>query len=62
MLVEAFQKCRTIYFTLINSKEENVTKYEIQDVCGLLPCRGVQICIEVDLILYRQGFLFYEIA
>ena len=58
MLVEAFQKCRTIHFTLINTKERNITKDEIQDICCLLPCRGVKVCIEVDSIFYRQRFLF----
>ena len=45
MLVEAFQKCHTIYFTLINTKEKNISKDEIQDIRCLLPCRGVQVCI-----------------
>ena len=54
VLVNTFSKCRSVYFTLGNDGEENVTRDEIQDICGTLPCRGVYLKVQVGSACYQQ--------
>ena len=54
MLINAFSKCRCIHFRLIHYEKEDVTRDEIHDLCGSLPCRGVRIRIEIGSTCYRQ--------
>ena len=58
MLVNAFSKCRSINFTLFKCGEESVTREEIQDICGSLPCRGVYVRIKVGSTRYQQSDRF----
>ena len=55
MLMRAFSKCRSINFDLDHNGEESITRDEIQDICGLLPCRGVDLSITVGSTSYRQS-------
>ena len=55
MLVNAFSKCRYINFRLLKCGEESVTRDEIQDICASLPCRGVDVEIEVGSTRYQQS-------
>ena len=54
MLVKTFSKCRAISFKLWNREEQSIIRDEIHDICGLLPCRGVDVCIEVGSTQYQQ--------
>ena len=60
VLVNAFSKCRSIYFTLGNHGEESVTRDEIQDICGALPCRGVHLKIQVGSVCYQQTYRQFD--
>ena len=54
MLVRAFSKCRSIDFDLVDCDEGSVTRDELHDICGSLPCRGVDVRITVGQTCYRQ--------
>ena len=54
MLVKTFCKCHSIYFSLLITKCESVTRDEIHDICGLVPCRGVNVVINVGSTWYRH--------
>ena len=54
MLVRSFSKCRTILFTLVNDGEQSITRDEVHDICGSLPCRGMNIEIRVGSTCYKQ--------
>ena len=55
MLVGAFSKCRYILFTLVGNSGESITRNQIQDICGSLPCRGVYAMIQVGSTRYEQA-------
>ena len=55
MLVRAFLKCRSIEFILVDCDEGSVTRDEIHDICGSLPCRGVEVRITVGTTCYLQS-------
>ena len=55
MLVNTFSMCRSITFTLVKCGDESVTRDEIQDICGTLPCRGVYVGIKVGSTWYQQS-------
>ena len=54
MLVNTFSKCRSIRLILIDGEEEGVTRDEIHDICSTLPCRGVDLKIQVSDVCYQQ--------
>ena len=54
MLVRSFSKCRDILFKLVNDGEESITRDEIHNICGPLPCRGMNIEITFGSTCYRQ--------
>ena len=54
VLVNLFSKCYSLYFTLGKDREENVTRDEIQDICPTIPCRGVDLKIQVGSVCYQQ--------
>ena len=54
MLVNAFSKCRSFNFSIVNNREESVTRDEIHDICSSLPCRGVDVQIQVGSTWYRN--------
>ena len=54
MLVDAFSKCRSIHLVLLNDRNQDVTRDEIHNICGSLPCRGMHVEIMVGPIWYRQ--------
>ena len=54
MLVRAFSKCRSIDFHLVDRDEGSVTRNEVHDICGSLPCRGVDVRIIDGPTCYRQ--------
>ena len=55
MLVNAFDKCRSIDFSLLGIDEESISRDEIHYICGALPCRGVQVKIAIGSVEYQQG-------
>lgn len=54
MLVKTFSKCRSICFRINHVEGRIITRDEIHDICGLVPCRGVDVEIEVGSTLYQQ--------
>lgn len=53
MLIDSFSKCRCIEFTILKRGRETVTRDEIRDICGSLPCREMDINIAVGSTRYR---------
>lgn len=53
MLVKTFSKCRSIFLSLL-VVHESLTRNEIHDICGYLPCRGVDLEVYVGSICYQQ--------
>ena len=56
MLVSAFSKCKSVIFTLISNGGESVTRNELRDMCGSLPCRGVFKSIRIGPTHYREKY------
>ena len=54
MLVSAFSMCKSVDFTLCNSGGARVTRNEMDDICGSLPCRGVSKSIRIGSTHYWQ--------
>ena len=56
MLVSAFSMCKSVDFTLISNGEESVTRNELRDICGSLPCRGVFKSIIIGSTHYVEKY------
>ena len=54
MLVNTFSKCRSIIIDIVNNETEIVTRDEMHDISGSLPCRGIDVQITVGSTWYLQ--------
>ncbi len=54
VLVDTFSKCRSFVFGILNTGEQDVREETIRDICGSLPCRGIDLSVEIGSTFYRQ--------
>ncbi len=47
-LVETFSKCHKLDIRLFEIEGEHITSVEVQSICGVLPCRRVEVLIEIS--------------
>ncbi len=52
VLVDVFSKCRSVMFGILNSGEREVREETIRDICGSLPCRGIELVVEIGSTSY----------
>ncbi len=52
-LVRIFCKCRTLRLTRSCSDEEEVEKEDLIDICKVLPCRGVDVYVQIGDVKYH---------
>ncbi len=59
VLVKTFSKCHSLMFSILNTGMQDVQEETIRDICGSLPCRGIELFVEIGSICYllscRQG-------
>ena len=55
MLISAFATCKSVDFTLISNGAESVTRNELRDICGSLPCRGMSKNVRIGSMHYWQS-------
>ena len=53
-LVEIFSKCEKLDIRLFQTEGEHITNSEVVNICGVLPCRGVEVHIEISPHLFYQ--------
>lgn len=53
-LVANFSKCREFHFGLSVEDDQNMDKTRIRDICGALPCRGVEVFVLFGNVHYKQ--------
>ncbi len=54
VLVHTFSKCRSLDFGILNSGEQAVCGETIRDICGSLPCRGIDLVVRIGSTYYMQ--------
>ncbi len=52
-LLQIFRHCRKLSFALSCTGEGEVQEEELIQVCGVLPCRGVEVHMQIENVSYR---------
>ena len=61
MLISAFSLCNSVDFTLISNGGASLTRNEMLDICGSLPCRGVSKNIRIGSTHYYKTDWLWDI-
>ena len=54
VLVDTFSKCRSLVFYILNTGDQQVSEGTIRDICGSLPCRGIDLSVHIGSTSYEQ--------
>ncbi len=54
VLVDTFAKCSSLMFVILNTGKQDVREETIRDICGSLPCRGIDVYVEIGSTSYGQ--------
>ncbi len=64
VLVNTFSRCRSLTFRLLNNEDQGVREEAIRAICGSLPCRGIDLYVQIGSTAYVQerrfGFEAYS--
>ena len=55
VLVDTFSKCRSLMFCLLGPDACVLQEETIRDICGSLPCRGIDLFVEIGPSIYIQN-------
>ncbi len=53
-LVCTFTKCRLLDFCILNTGDQEVDEETIRDICGSLPCRGIDLSVQIGSTSFKQ--------
>lgn len=56
-LLTNFSSCRTLNFSWLSTEGQEITKQDVGNICGVLPCRGVEMEMEIgEEVSYVQNY------
>lgn len=54
-LLATLSSCRKLELKLLNKEGQHITVQDVRSICGVLPCRGVEVDIDLGrYCTYRQ--------
>ncbi len=58
VLLDTFSKCDSLAFSILNTGKQDVPRDTIRDICGSLPCRGINLNVRIGSTFYKQTRCF----